>query len=77
SIGVLTALGVHFVLGSGAIGNAMLPLLEINKDNAGDIAENGDVDTLTTASGPVVQAHDDSDQLSAATTKTPKYPTAA
>lgn len=77
SIGVLTALGVHFVLGSGAIGNAMLPLLEINKENAGNTSEKGDADSLPSAAGPVVQADDDADEFPPAATKTPKYPTAA
>jgi hypothetical protein len=68
-IGVLTSMGVHFVLGSGAIGNAMLPLLEINKENAGDRPENLDADTPSTAAGPAVQAQDGPVEASPASAK--------
>ncbi|MGZ5526894.1 MAG: heavy metal translocating P-type ATPase [Methylomonas sp.] len=60
NISVLTSMWVHFVLGTGAIGNAMLPLLEINKENAGDAQENPNAAAQPpTAAGPAVQAHDD------------------
>jgi Cu2+-exporting ATPase len=64
-IGVLASMGVHFILGSGAIGNAMLPLLEINKENAGDRSEDSDAHTPPpTAAEPIVQAHDGSIEAS-------------
>ena len=40
NIDILVAMGVHFVLGSTAIGNAMLPLLETNKKPALPVREN-------------------------------------
>lgn len=76
-IGVLASMGVHFVLGSGAIGNAMLPLLEINKENAGDTLENPDADTPPPAAEPAVQAHDSPVELSPAPTKAQQYQSAA
>ncbi|WP_333878227.1 heavy metal translocating P-type ATPase [Methylobacter sp.] len=79
NISVLTSMWVHFVLGTGAIGNAMLPLLEINKDNAGDTAEHPDADThpVSATTGPAVPADDDPVEVSPGPTNITKYQSAA
>lgn len=58
NISVLTSMWVHFILGTGAIGNAMLPLLEINKENTKDAQDNPNAAPQPpTASGPDEKAN--------------------
>ncbi|TAN68711.1 MAG: heavy metal translocating P-type ATPase [Methylobacter sp.] len=80
NLGILTAMGVHFVLGSSAIGNSMLPLLEVNKDNAEAAPENHEAHSHApspTASGPVVQSHAASVQPLPGSVTTPQRKKAA
>lgn len=79
NLDILTATLVHFVLGTGAVGNAMLPLLEINKENAEDAPENLDanIQPLPTDSEPVDQTHAESVKSLPTLVKTPKRKKAA
>ncbi len=80
NLGILTAMGVHFVLGFSAIGNSMLPLLEINKKNAKDLPESHEAikhPPSATAPKLVVQAHVESVKPLSTPVKTPKRKKAA
>ncbi|TRW90810.1 heavy metal translocating P-type ATPase [Candidatus Methylobacter oryzae] len=76
---ILTATLVHFVLGTGAVGNAMLPLLEINKENAGNAPENLDAASQpsATAAGPADPALGVPVELSPVPAKAQQYQSAA
>ncbi|MGZ5600044.1 MAG: heavy metal translocating P-type ATPase [Methylobacter sp.] len=79
NIGVLTSMWVHFVLGTGAIGNAMLPLLEIDKDNTGDAQEQPGADPhpVPTTAGAAVPTDDDPVEVPPTPTNITNYQSAA